>query len=114
MADANLQQFEKRARRIERRHRRLSAGYRTVITRNGLIEARPLRRTGLRFPWKGVILALVALMGFKVFLYTQLGALTYNDRVGRLEAGTAVEQAGAWVMQADPLTLWLAGQIGKR
>jgi len=112
MADANLQRFDKRLRRINKRHRKLPRGYIPVVNENGLIVARPtVRRSGSRFPWKGVALTLIALFAFKGFLYAQLGAITYDERVAKLASGTAIEQAGAWGMQADPVTLWVASQI---
>ena len=33
-----------------------------------------------------------------------LGEVTYADRLGALQSGTLLEQGGAWVMQADPVT----------
>lgn len=33
-----------------------------------------------------------------------LGEVTYADRLAYLQNGTLIEQGGAWVMQADPLT----------
>ena len=56
-------------------------------------------------------IALLAFLGFKGFLLAHLGALTYVDRVAKLEAGSIVEQMGAWAMRADPVTLWIADQI---
>ncbi|MGO4916188.1 hypothetical protein [Pseudogemmobacter sp. W21_MBD1_M6] len=57
------------------------------------------------------MLTLIALFGLKGFLYVNLGAITYTERVGKLQSGTVVEQFGAYVMQADPVTLWVADQI---
>jgi hypothetical protein len=50
-------------------------------------------------------------MMFKIGLVVALGAATYATRVGTLADGTAFERAGAWVMAADPSTLWVATQI---
>ena len=110
MADANLQDFGKRLRRIDRRHRKMAHGYVTSINHDGLIVARPRRRAP-RFPWKGLMLTAALLLLFKGFLYMSLGGITYDARVERLSQGTVVEQAGAFVMQADPATLWISGQI---
>ena len=33
------------------------------------------------------------------------------ERVSKLGNGTTAEQAGAWVMQSDPVTTFLAGLI---
>jgi len=110
MADANLHRFDKRVRRIQKRHRKLARGYVQSVNHDGLIVARP-RRKGSRFPWKGVAMIIVALFAFKGFLHAQLGAITYQERVQKLSAGTAIEKAGAYAMQADPITLWISDQL---
>ncbi len=114
MAKATLQPvdktFGKRLRRIRKRHRKLAQGYVQTINHDGLIIAKPRRRRSV-FPWKGIALMLVALFAFKGVLHAQLGATTYDRRVATLQNGTIVEKAGAWAMQADPLTLWISAQV---
>lgn len=112
MADANLQ-FDKRVRKIVRGHnRRVANGAVYKMNSDGLIEARP-RRRGPRFPLRGLVLLFGAGMLFKGFLLAHLGGIAYNERVGLLAEGTIVEQAGAWVMQPDPVTVQLAEWIGQ-
>jgi len=109
---ANYQlQFDQRLNLLARKHRALSRGYVTRIQADGLIVARP-RRTSARLPRKAVFLFLLAFFGFKAFLVANLGPQAYDDRLARLQAGTVVEKGGAFVMQADPLTMYLAQQIG--
>lgn len=110
MADANMKDFGKRVRRINKRHRKLANGFVPSVNHDGLIVAK-VRRSGPRFPWKGVALCFVAFFAFKGFLLVQLGETTFNERVQKLEAGTVVEQAGAYAMSADPVTKWIASQI---
>lgn len=50
------------------------------------------------------------MIAFKAVLYATLGGATYTNRVNDLASGTVIEQAGAWVMAADPITVWLAIQ----
>jgi len=112
MANANLQ-FDKRVRRIVRgQSRRAANGAVLRMNSDGLIEARP-RRRGPRFPLKGLVLLIGAGMLFKGFLLAHLGGIAYSERVGILADGTIVEQAGAWIMQPDPVTLQLAEWIGQ-
>lgn len=113
MYDPNMEVFSKRLRRIDRRHQKMARGYVTVVNSDGLVVARP-RRTQLRFPWKMLAVAALALFVFKGFVYANLGQASYSERVTLLQAGTPAEQFGAWVMQADPLTLWIAQQIDAR
>ena len=110
MANANLQNFDSRLRRISRRHRKMATGYVTSVNHDGLIIARP-RRHAPRFPWKGMTLTIVLLLLFKGFLYLNLGGITYDARVEKLKEGTVIEQAGAFAMQADPATVWVAAQL---
>lgn len=110
MRDSNMDDFHKRVGRIGKLHDRMASGYVASVNHDGLIVAK-VRRRGPRFPWKGVALCFVAFFAFKGFLLMQLGEASFNERVGKLENGTVVEQAGAYAMSADPLTRWVATQI---
>jgi hypothetical protein len=113
MADANYVKFNKRLRDIDSRHRKLSRGYVQLVERDGLLVPVSTRRTARRgFPFRGLLMILGGFLLFKAILLTHLGPLTYNERVEKLAAGTSLEQAGAWVMRADPATLWITQQIG--
>jgi hypothetical protein len=107
----NQIQFDERLRLLSRKHRAMSHGYVTQIQSDGLIIARP-RRQSSRVSARAVLLFVLAFFGFKAFLVANLGPRTYDDRLARLNEGTIVEQAGAFVMQADPVTMYVAGQIG--
>ncbi|WP_275394019.1 hypothetical protein [Aliiroseovarius sp. Z3] len=110
VTDAQVQDFQKRVRGISRQHRRLSQGYVQLVERDGLlVPSKPRLRRG--FPIKGLTLTLVGFMLFKGFLFGQVGAINYNDRVDRLSNGSMIEQAGAWIMQDDPVTTAIAGFI---
>lgn len=110
MTDAKQIQFGHRLRRIDRHHRKLARGYVTSVNHDGLIVARPRRQTSL-FPLRGLFLCLLTLLAFKGFIYAQLGPTSYGERVALLQEGTIVEKMGGYAMTADPVTLWIAGQI---
>ncbi|MEM6638149.1 MAG: hypothetical protein AAF667_19950 [Pseudomonadota bacterium] len=110
MPDPNMENFGKRLRRIDRKHKHLSRGFVTVVNSDGLLVAQP-RRTPVRFPWKLVAVLLIALFAFKGLIYANHGADNYALRVSALKIGTPVEQIGGWVMQPDPLTIWIAGKL---
>ncbi len=103
--------FDQRLNLLARKHQAMSRGYVTRMQSNGLIIAQPKRRA-THVPRRAVILFLLAFFCFKAFLVANLGPQTYDDRLARLQSGTYVEKAGAFVMQADPVTVYLAGQIG--
>ena len=111
MSQANFQNFDKRMARIMRQHDRLSKGYVTKLTRDGLIVAKPRRRILSLAPLRFLLLLLVAAMAFKVFFYVQMGPEVYNARVAGLAIGTQVEQVGSYVLQADPVTVAIADKI---
>jgi len=99
--------FERRLKKIVRRHHRLSYGSVRKVTSSGLIVTRP-RIFQPKFPLKWLVLVLVACFAFKCYLYLDLGASDYNARLAGLRDGTRIEQAGAWVMQVDPATAFVA------
>lgn len=100
-------EFAKRLNQISRRHSKLSKGYLMSVGHDGLVVARP-RGFSLRFPVRGLLLAAVAVIGFKAFAFAYLGEAGYHDRIAGLAAGTTSERMAAWVMQADPATRGIA------
>ncbi len=102
--------FDKRLKRIVRRHDRMANGAVKTVNANGLIVARP-RMYRPRFPLKGLIVVLFLGFLFKGFLFAYLGEAAYGERVAALKAGTVMEQAGAWVMQPDVATTFIAQGI---
>ena len=110
MAYAGTQNLEKRLTRIEAQRRALSRGAVYSVNHDGLIIARP-RRRGMRRPLSVVFCILAGIMAFKAMMYALIGPATYADRVADLQSGTVIEKAGAWLMAADPATVWLAMQI---
>ena len=109
MAHADLS-FEHRVRHLARKHRQMAQGIVHHMGSDGLVSAYPRRRMP-SFPLRGLMVLLGAAFLFKAFLFAALGASVYEDRVALLSSGSIVEQGGAWVMQADPATIWVAAQI---
>ncbi|MCB1338721.1 MAG: hypothetical protein KDK10_15130 [Maritimibacter sp.] len=112
MSDANYARFNQRLNEIESRHSARASGFVRLVERNGILTPVEKARGRRGLPVRGIVLSLLAFLVFKGFLMAHLGALTYVDRVAALEAGNVVEQMGAWAMRADPVTLFIAQQIG--
>ncbi len=95
MGDPQIQSFDERLQKIDKRHRQLARGYVMSVNHDGLViaEPKPQRRS---FPWRGTLFILVGLMIFKGFLHFQIGAAAYDERV-------------AYAMTADPVTVWISG-----
>lgn len=103
MASAQMP-FQKRLRKIVRSHQRMNHGVAHVMREDGLIVARP-RVYNPKFPLRGLLLLIGAALLFKGYIYASLGATVYDERVAQLAEGQIIEKAGAWIMQADILTV---------
>lgn len=110
MTQTNSQNFDKRMERILRKHQNIAHGYVPVLTEDGLIVAAPKKRP-LRLPLRLFATTLILAMAFKVMLFVAIGQAAYNERVAALQAGGEWERVGAWIMTADPVTVWLAEQV---
>lgn len=111
--DQAQRSFHKREQALRRKHIRMSQGYVTRMSRNGIIEQVPDRNVGgigLRL----VLRAAIVIMAFKVLAFAWLGESQYLSKVEALSGGAVYEQAGAWIMQADPVTRAVAGFITPR
>ena len=111
MSASQFDEFDRRMRRITRRHTQLSKGYVTSVNDDGLVVAKP-RRKFSRSTLRGIAIVIIALMGFKAFLLNELGATDYLQRVENLSSGSVFEQAGSVLMAADPITVWMSEKIG--
>lgn len=104
-------EFEARLKRLVHKHTNMSRGYRTTMRPDGLIVVKP-RRKRSPISLASVVIFLAAFFVFKGFLIANLGPAAYDDRVADLSGGTMVEQAGAVLMQADPLANMIAQKMG--
>ncbi len=105
-----LDTFDRRLKRISKSRSRMRDGYVGQVSKDGLIVFRPKRRR-LAFSPRGFALVLLGFVGFKALIMAHLGLNTYQDRIAALQQGSIVEQAGAFVMQADPLTFKAASYM---
>lgn len=111
MADANYVKFSSRLNKIDSEHQKMASGYVHLVERDGLLVPVSAQRSQRAFPYRPLLLIAAGFFCFKVFLLTYLGAFTYGDRVGMLANGSVGEQFGAWIMSADPVTIWVSTQI---
>jgi hypothetical protein len=106
--DPNLNDFYSRVSRIEKSH---AKGY--GFEASGTIGRKVPSRSGRRFlkVAKPLALVLVLGLGLKGVIHYYVGAQTYESRVSALAAGQGFDPVGAWLMHADPATLWVSGQL---
>ena len=108
MADPNLKDFYVRLGRIEK-IRRSGGGFEAVGTLGLSHHTRAQRRSTPIF--RPLLMVFIAVIGIKGVIHHQVGAETYTARVDALRQGGSVDQLGAFVMQADPLTAFVSAQI---
>ena len=91
------------------------SGLVTVFGGSGFVGTqvvRALARRGLRVPTKLLVALVVLFVCFKGFVLAAIGPTAYDSRLDSLAQGTVIEQAGAWVLQVDPVTQTLARKLG--
>ncbi len=104
--------FVTRLQNHGRKHAKMTSGYATRVTKDGMIVAVPKRRrSGGRGVLKLVALVVIGFMGFKVFTIATVGPVTYNERIAKLENGTAIEKVGARALAIDPVTEAVAEKV---
>lgn len=112
MSQVQEQDFDRRIRRLIRKHDRLQSGVVHRVGPDGLITAHPRRRLPLP-PLRAIVMILAAGFLFKAYLLYALGTATYEERLATLQSGNVFEKAGAVVMQPDPASTWIAGQLSE-
>lgn len=100
-----MRDFHGRLRRIHKIHR--SGGGFEAAGTLGMSYYNSLKRKRSRSVWvMPLALVLLTVIGIKAAVHATVGEQTYNDRIAALAAGDAADRMGAYVLQADPLTLY--------
>lgn len=107
MTDIQHGQFVQRLRRIGDTNRKMAHGHVAVMNVDGLIVAQPMKVKS-NSTVRSLFLCLIILWAFKIFLHASIGGAAYQERVSALQAGSMVQKLGAFVMVADPATVWIA------
>jgi hypothetical protein len=108
MSDPNMVDFYGRVARIEK-SRAKGLGFEAAGTLGRSHYHKPVKRH--RSVLGPVLFLLICGFGLKGAIYHSVGAASYTDRVQRLQAGQGFDALGGWLMQADPVTLFVADQI---
>lgn len=102
--------FDQRIKQIERRHERLTKGSVKRMASDGLIVERP-RRYRPKFPLRAVLILLIAGLLIKGYFFASIGPAQYAARIAELAQGNVMDRAGAWLLQADPVTQFVGDMI---
>ena len=108
MCDPNLADFYGRVARIERA-RAKGCGFEATGTFGRSHYRRPVRqhRPLLRM----TMFVFICAFGLKGTILHTIGLQSYDARIARLQTGQEIDKLGAWLMQADPVTVLVAAQI---
>ena len=110
MADPNLVDFYGRVARFERAR---ANGYGfdaagTLGRSHFEKKPRPLKS------WhSSVLLVIFCVFGMKAAILHSVGGKAYDNRVAGLQSGQGFDRLGGWLMQADPVTGFVAEKIGE-
>ncbi len=106
--DPNLNDFYTRVSRIEKSHSK-GYGFEATGTVARKVRSSPYGRIAKILKPLAVGLALAVALKGTIHYY--VGAQTYESRVSALAAGDGFDPVGAWMMHADPITLWVSAQL---
>ena len=109
MTDRQLSEFAGRLKRIRRTHAR-GGGFEADGTLGQSFYTKQRRRQR-GMPLRPMIFLVVAVVGFKGAALAGLGAADYAARIAALSEGSTLQQAGAFIMQVDPVTQMLADTL---
>ncbi len=110
MADSNLVDFYDRVGRISSAHKRGISFVATGTLGRGASARKSKSRKNFLAPLIFVVLALFCLKGS---IYYVAGGAAYENRVNAMLAGEGFDRLGGMIMQADPVTLFIAAKISK-
>lgn len=102
--------FGTRLKKVQRKHARMARGYHCKVSRDGLIVFKAKRRKP-GVPWRGLTLTVMGFLFFKGVVMAHMGDATYASRVAEMSRGSTLDRAGAAVMQADPVSEFVAQQL---
>ncbi|MEZ5911485.1 MAG: hypothetical protein R3D84_03995 [Paracoccaceae bacterium] len=110
MADPNLEDFHGRLRRIEAIQRR-GGGFEAAGTLGRSFFGKQHKVRARNGIWRPLLLVALSVVFLKGVIHNQIGADHYNLRVAELAQGSSVDRLGAFVMKADPATLWVSAKV---
>ncbi|WP_375175231.1 hypothetical protein [Pseudooceanicola sp.] len=103
--------FDQRLERLAEKKAALQEGHRLEIDENGLMKLTPSgqrrRQIGRLIPLRAMMIIAAVVLSFKGFLLYQLGFSVYTAKVAGMRQGDTADQIGSYLMQIDPVTLWV-------
>lgn len=108
MTDSNMVDFYRRVARIQKM-RAKGYGFEAEGTLGRSFYHRPpTRHKSVLGP---IFFVLCCVFMLKGLIYHEVGAQTYRERVASLVAGKGIDHMGGLIMQAEPVTVFIAGKL---
>ena len=110
MADQNMVDFYGRVSRIKKA-RAKGYGFEAVGTlgRSYYTQHAPSRpRISILKP---ALIVLFSAFGLKGAIHYQVGGSVYSERVAELKSGEGFDRLGGYLMQADPVTVFVSAKL---
>lgn len=81
------------------------------FNQDGLIIARFKGRRVWQLPLRQLLYFMIAVFSFKIFLFFEMGAVAYAQKIEDLSKGIIVERIAAKAMVLDPMSKWVIDGI---
>lgn len=110
MADQNMVDFYGRVSRIKKA-RAKGYGFEAegTLGRSYYLQHLPTRsRISILKP---AMIVLFSAFGLKGAIHYQIGGSVYSERVAELQSGKGIDRLGGYLMQADPLTMFVSAKL---
>lgn len=108
MYDPQYDQFRGRLAKLERMHRE-GYGFEAPGT---VGRSHYRRRLPGRIPlWRSLGMMALAVVVVKSLILAQIGPISYNQRLESAGGESVVQQVSIYIMQIDPITEWMAGEM---
>ena len=75
------------------------------------VQIARVRRKPRELPLRQLLLFVVAVVSFKIFLFLDMGAAAYGQKVSELAGGTLLERVASRAMVMDPVSEWFLNGV---
>ena len=110
MADLNMVDFYGRVSRIKKA-RAKGYGFEAVGTLGRSYYTQHASSRSRISIFKPALIVLFSAFGLKGAIHYQIGGTVYSERVAELKTGEGFDRLGGYLMQADPVTMFVSAKL---
>lgn len=78
---------------------------------DGIEVARRRRKSRFVFPTKQVLLFALAFLSYRIFLFFEIGANAYSEKLTEWASGGPAQKTLSFLMTLDPISMWIINGI---